>query len=161
SSSFAKRLEGAMRESSRMRVAQLVAPGTEMADASAPVSASVRTRSGRIIDDLPFARLIEMIVTGALGADDEVDLLHTGFRKLREIESLARHLPPSTGTTAHLRGPGTPDYAAVLPETPMIEVLGWMLARRETGALFVEQDPAGGTEGGEREERTRRKELYF
>jgi serine/threonine-protein kinase len=91
---------------------------------------------------------------------------------LENVDVLARHLPPSTATTSQLSGPGIPDYVAELGTTSMLEVLGWLFMRRETGALFVER-PGGGprsTRGsmpsGPPSSRTlgggaTRKELYF
>lgn len=149
---LAKRIEGVLRESSKMKAARAVSfdPPPDPVELAEPFESDIRTRDGRSIAKVPFAKLVEMIVTGELSADDEVDMMGHGFRRLEAIEILARHLPPSTGTTAQLEGPGIPDYAAVLPETPMLEVLAWLLSRRETGALFAE----GGQRGA-------RKELYF
>jgi hypothetical protein len=64
------------------------------------------------------------------------------FQRLEAIDILARHLPPSTATTSRLDGPGVPDYAAELASTTMLDVLTWLLVRRETGALFADRPAA-------------------
>lgn len=60
------------------------------------------------------------------------------FRKVESVDELSRYLMPSTTTTtAQLFEPGVPDFTAELSETSMLEVLGRMRQRRESGALFV------------------------
>ena len=87
-----------------------------------------------------FPRLIEMIATGDLLVDDEVSVMGAGFRKIGDIEALARHLLPSTSaTTGRLFEPGAPDYQVDLRDTPMLEVLARLRQKAETGALFVER----------------------
>jgi hypothetical protein len=95
-----------------------------------------------------------MIATGELMADDQVDLMGSGYRRIEEIEELSRHLLPSTSaTTGMLYQPGIPDYRATLAQTPMLEVLAHLRAAGETGALFVERRDVTGA--------PRRKELYL
>lgn len=144
-----------------------------------PMVASVRRKfypgtssvppSSRVMSDVPFSKLVELIATGQLARDDEVDV-GQGFQPIEAITPLARYLPPSTATTARLEGPGVPDYAAELPAMSMLEVLAWLLTRLESGVLFAERG-TGGDAGAtaEREARTTapavgqgglRKELY-
>ena len=153
-----QRMESALRESSAglrpsspsyssspiSQRAQTVAPQ--------PMLASVRTSAGRSLRNVPFAKLVELIVTGQLVGEDEVDMMGAGYRRLDDIELLARHLPSATGTTTQIAGPGVPDYVAELAVTPMSEVLAWLLGRLETGVLFVDRSDEG---------RGARKELYF
>lgn len=61
------------------------------------------------------------------------------------------HRAADPDATARFPGPGLPDYADLLSATPIYEVLGWILQRRETGALFVSR------EGDE----VQLRELYF
>jgi eukaryotic-like serine/threonine-protein kinase len=145
---LAKRIEGALRESTKMSVprdsTKMAVPrpgGTPLPRPTAPppALANVRTRDGRIINEVSFAKLVEFIVTGELGAEDEVAMAGQGFQQLQAIDVLARHLPPSTATTSRLDGPGVPDYAAELASTGMLDVLTWLLVRRETGALFADR----------------------
>jgi hypothetical protein len=91
------------------------------------------------LTDISFAKLVEFTVTGELGAQDEVAMAGQNFQRLEAIDVLARHLPPSTATTSRLDGPGVPDYAAELASTTMLDVLTWLLVRRETGALFADR----------------------
>ncbi|HKQ71808.1 MAG TPA: serine/threonine-protein kinase [Polyangiaceae bacterium] len=143
---LAKRIEGAIRESTKIAAVRLgtplpqraVQPGGTIPPPQAEL-ANVRMQDGRTLSDVPFAKVVEYIVTGELAADDEVAMAGVGFRRVDAIEVLARHLPPSTATTSRLDGPGVPDYAAELATTSMLEVLGWLLVRRETGALFADR----------------------
>jgi serine/threonine-protein kinase len=99
---------------------------------------SVRRGEQMVYEELPFARLLELAATGQVALDDEVSLMGAPFKRLEEIEELARHLLPSTTTTtSKLFGPGVPDFTANLYETPVLSVLARMRMRRETGALFV------------------------
>jgi serine/threonine-protein kinase len=106
------------------------------------------------LEHVPFSKLIEMIATGDLGADDEVALLGQDFRPIRDVTELSRHLLPSTtATTSRIFEPGVPDYQALLRETSMLEVLAHMRQKGETGALFVERARSMGA--------SVRKELYL
>jgi serine/threonine-protein kinase len=174
-STLAKRIEGALRESTKMAVPKIGTPlprPVERLTAPPPALANVRTSDGRIISDVSFAKLVEFIVTGELGAQDEVAMSGQGFQRLESIDVLARHLPPSTATTSRLDGPGVPDYASELASTSMLDVLTWLLVRRETGALFADRPavptrrpiPPGGTVATSMRESgfgPVRKELYF
>jgi serine/threonine protein kinase len=103
-----------------------------------PRVSSVRRGDQVLYEQLPFAKLLELSATGQVGLDDEVSLMGEPFRRVEEIEELARHLLPSTTTTTgKLFGPGVPDFNANLYETPVLAVLARMRMRRETGALFV------------------------
>lgn len=101
-------------------------------------TSSVR-RSGTIqYAELTFSALLELAATGHLELDDEVSLMGEPFRKVETVDELSHYLLPSTATTtAQLFEPGVPDFTADLSETPMLEVLGRMRQRRESGALFV------------------------
>jgi tRNA A-37 threonylcarbamoyl transferase component Bud32 len=144
---LAKRIEGVLRESTKMSVPRpggtpLPRPVERRTAAPPPALATVRTTDGRTITDVTFAKLVEFIVTGELGAQDEVSMSGEPLQRLETIDVLARHLPPSTQTTSRLDGPGVPDYAAELSNTGMLDVLTWLLVRKETGALFADR-PAG------------------
>jgi hypothetical protein len=174
---LAKRIEGVLRDSTKIAAARIGTPmpyrviERETVAPPHPSLANVRTQDGRSLDDVPFAKLIEFIVTGELGADDEVSIGAGGFQRLATVEVLARHLPPSTATTSQLQGPGVPDYVAELSVTGMLEVLGWLFAKHETGALFTERPGEGrsgpaSSLGGPPSSRmvgagATRKELYF
>ncbi|MET0593710.1 MAG: serine/threonine-protein kinase [Polyangiaceae bacterium] len=139
---LAKRIEGVLRESTKMSVPKGATPvpkPVERLTAPPPALATVRTTDGRTIPDVTFAKLVEFIVTGELGAQDEVSMSGQPFQRLEAIDVLARHLPPSTQTTSRLDGPGVPDYAAELSSTSMLDVLTWLLVRKETGALFADR----------------------
>jgi serine/threonine-protein kinase len=155
SSQLARRIEGQIRESvgrlKAVRVAgPLAASEAEPPDAAAAAafvpnaSSCARKVDGTRLDDLPFSKLIELVATGELGADDEVALFGGAFRKIREVEEIARHLLPSTSaTTGRLFQPGAPDYEADLATDSMLAVLAHMRIHQETGALFVERREQG------------------
>jgi serine/threonine protein kinase len=113
----------------------------------------VRRESGELVEGLTFARLIELIATGELTADDEVSLLGREFRRIGAVEELARHvLPSTTAVTGRVAGPGAPDYQFVLHDQSMLEALALLRSRRESGALFVVRGGNG---------RGTRKEMYL
>ena len=103
-----------------MRWAEAPPPASDPA-ASTSLS-NVRRGDGQITLGIPFAKLIEMIATGDLGADDEVALMGADFRFIRDVHELGRHLLPSTtATTSRLFEPGIPDYQVLIRDTPMLE----------------------------------------
>ena len=118
---LAKRIEGVLRDSTKMMSVKLSTPLPHRAierptvPAPHPSLAHVRTEDGRVLKDVPFAKLVEFIVTGELGPHDEVSVAGASFQRLESVDVLARHLPPSTATTSQLTGPGVPDYVAELP----------------------------------------------
>ncbi len=157
---LAQKLHTKIRDSvERMRAVRIRSNNPSQATLPAPkpisetLSRIVRA-DGRRLDDLPFAKLLEMIATGDLTGDDQVSLMGADFRRIREIDDLARHLLPSTtAVTGQLFEPGIPDYQALLRETSMLEVLARMRRQRETGVLFVERRDRTGS--------VQRKELYL
>jgi len=169
SSELAKRIEGQVRDSvQRMQAVRTRSSGAMQAvrtpsqtsivaqrpDSLPAVGSRIKRTDGHVLDDVSFAKLIEMIATGDLGADDEVALLGEPFKPIREITELARHLLPSTtATTSRIFEPGVPDYQALLRDTSMLEVLAHMRQKGETGALFVERSKSMGA--------SVRKELYL
>jgi eukaryotic-like serine/threonine-protein kinase len=150
---LAKRLEGQLRASSKSEPSFRSPGGDRSVDnmvSPAPQTsrANIRTHEGNVFPDVPFSRLVELIVTGELTGRDEVDMDGSGFRQVQSIDVLARHLPQGTATTTRMDGPGIPDYAAELQTTSMLEVMGWLLQRRETGALFAERPYIAPPESG-------------
>jgi serine/threonine-protein kinase len=106
-----------------------------------------------MLSGLNFARIVELIATGELGGNDEVSLLGGAFRRIADIEELARHvLPSTTAITGRVSGPGAPDYQFILADQPMLEALAVLRQRGETGALFVVRGLNG---------RGARKEIYL
>ena len=128
--------------------------GVSSQASSVPEPASaVKREDGSVIDQVPFAKLVEMIAVGDLSGGDLVSLMGAEYCEIREIDELARHLMPSTTqTTGHQFELGVPDYAAELADTPLIDVLAKMRRDRETGALFVQRREAVAD---------RRKEIYL
>jgi serine/threonine-protein kinase len=114
----------------------------------------VRRANGELLEGLTLARVIELIATGELQAYDEVSLLGRDFRKIGEIDELARHvLPSTTAVTGRVAGPGAPDYQFVLSDQSMLEALALLRSRSETGALFIVRGGNGS--------RGTRKEMYL
>ncbi|HEY6081239.1 MAG TPA: serine/threonine-protein kinase [Polyangiaceae bacterium] len=173
SSELVKRIEGQIRDSvQRMQAVRTRSSGSMQAvtgvatttgsvavkrpDVSVVTESGSRVRrtDGTVLEQVTFAKLIEMIATGDLGGDDEVALIGSDFRPIRDINELARHLLPSTtATTSRIFEPGVPDYQALLRDTSMLEVLAHMRQKGETGALFVERARSMGA--------SVRKELYL
>lgn len=124
-----------------------------------PKPSYVRTVDGRLLGPFAYAKLIELVVTGRLDADDHVDFLGAGFQPLADIDELARHLAPRSSVTRQVEGPGTPDFQGFAAERYDEEVggaiepgiataMGFAASRRATGVLLAQH-------GG------RRKEIYF
>jgi serine/threonine-protein kinase len=169
SSELAKRIEGQIRDSvQRMQAVRTRSSGAMQAvrgpsqtsivaqrpELSVDAGSRVKRTDGQVVEQVPFAKLIEMIATGDLGGEDEVALMGEDFRPIRDINELARHLLPSTtATTSRIFEPGVPDYQALLRDTSMLEVLAHMRQKGETGALFVERSKSMGA--------SVRKELYL
>ena len=169
STQLAERLQGQIRDSvERMRAVKgvtsssdataLIEPHEPVPSSVAPVTgrvpAKVRFADGRVMADVALARLIEMIVVGDIRGEDEVALMGDDFSRVRDIESLARHLLPSTtATTGRLFEVGVPDYQASIRDMPMLQILARLRSNVETGALFVERRDRTGL--------PRRKEIYL
>jgi serine/threonine-protein kinase len=113
----------------------------------------VRRTGTQAVEDLTFARLVELIATGELHGNDEVSLMGSDFRRIADVEELARHvLPSTTAVTGRVSGPGAPDYQFVLSDQSMLDALALLRSRHETGALFVLRGGNG---------RGTRKEMYL
>lgn len=165
SSQLARQIEDQVRDSvQRMRAARARSSSGGMAavrealplgEPAASLSLSnVRRADGQTLVGVTFPKLIEMIATGDLSADDEVSLMGQEYRFIRDIHELGRHLLPSTtATTSRLFEPGVPDYQVLLKDTPMLDVLAYMRQKGESGALFVER--------GSNTVSSSRKEIYL
>jgi serine/threonine-protein kinase len=164
SSQLARQIEGQVRDSvQRMRAVRARSSGGMAAVREAPPFtdppatlslSNVRRGDGQTLSGVTFPKLIEMIATGDLTADDEVSLMGQEYRFIRDVHELGRHLLPSTtATTSRLFEPGIPDYQVLLKDTPMLEVLAYMRQKGETGALFVERGAHSGSSS--------RKEIYL
>jgi serine/threonine-protein kinase len=113
----------------------------------------VRRTGTQNIEDLTFAHLVELIATGELHGNDEVSIMGSEFRRIADVEELARHvLPSTTAVTGRVSGPGAPDYQFVLSDQSMLDALALLRSRHETGALFVLRGGNG---------RGTRKEMYL
>lgn len=118
----------------------------------APLVLEVRRSNRAPRKDVAFTKLIEMIATGQVGPDDEVDL-GGGFLPVGRISMLSRYLPVRTGTTTKkVQGPGVPDYAEELESKDMLDVMAWVLKSEQDGVLFAERD---------HHDTHVRKEMYF
>ena len=160
---LARKLEHKIRSSSQNLQAvraQSSVPELKVTRAAArPVSlpAEIPPRVKRIgstgIEETNFAHLVELIATGELHANDEVSLLGGEYRRIADIQELARHvLPSTTAVTGRVYGPGAPDYQFVLSDQSMLEALALLRSRAESGALFVVRGGNG---------RGTRKEMYL
>ncbi|MFO0677455.1 MAG: DUF4388 domain-containing protein [Polyangiaceae bacterium] len=114
----------------------------------------VKTFSGHITGPFTFAALVESLATGLVGKDDYVDFMGRGYRRVGDLEDLVRYLPAVTATSGGVLGLGTPDFSDDLRSTPFGTILLRILAKNETGVLFVEL-PESTLDTGTH------KELYF
>jgi serine/threonine-protein kinase len=113
----------------------------------------VKRLGSKTVEEMNFAHLVELIATGELHGSDEVALMGSEYRRIADIEELARHvLPSTTAVTGRVYGPGAPDYQFVLSDQSMLEALALLRGRAETGALFVIRGGNG---------RGTRKEMYL
>ena len=113
----------------------------------------VKRLGSKTVEEMNFAHLVELIATGELHGSDEVALMGSEYRRIADIEELARHvLPSTTAVTGRVYGPGAPDYQFVLSDQSMLEALALLRSRAESGALFVIRGGNG---------RGTRKEMYL
>ena len=110
----------------------------------------IRFAGGEEIGPIAFARIIEMIVTGQLGSDDQVDLMGQGLRRVALIDLLERHLPDAA-TTRSVRTPGPPDATFELSAKPLLAILGQLGRDEESGFLLIEGKPPGESSYSRRE----------
>jgi len=121
----------------------------------APLPSLVVTAAGARHGPWAFARLVEAIATGEVGAGDRVSYMGRAPSRVDEVEELVRFLPAKTTTTTNrVKGPGAPDFHDDLRNTTMVDVLLRILEIQDTGVLFAEGTMDGRTPSG-------RKELYF
>jgi eukaryotic-like serine/threonine-protein kinase len=142
SASAARRLEGAVLETRALTAKPR--PTRESSPPSAratlpeePVGCRLKPVGGEP-REIGLPKVIEMLVTGQLGALDQVDL-GDGFHPISKIAMLARYLAPNTATTKRLEGPGVPDFVGTVSVGGLNEALAWIAKRAETGVLFAEQ----------------------
>jgi serine/threonine protein kinase len=107
-----------------------------------------------------FARLMEALATGQIDRGDRIDFVGRGFRLAEDIEELERFFAASSAATSEVDGPGAPDLNDALSPRALLDVLAYVLRRRETGVLFVERE-ASPDDHGVSAGRGDRKELYF
>jgi eukaryotic-like serine/threonine-protein kinase len=124
-----------------------------------PLPSHVRTADGRKLGPLPYAKLIELVVTGRLSPDDQVDFMGTGFMPLGDIDELARHLAPASSVTKQLQGPGSPDWHGFAAERYDEEVGGAIEPGVATALSFAATREAAGVLLAQHG--TTRKEIYF
>jgi serine/threonine-protein kinase len=123
----------------------------------------VLKRDGTELGPWEFARLMEALATGQVERGDRVDFVGRGFRLVEEMEEFARFFPapPPTGTTAQIKGAGTPDLKDQIGAETILKVLMLVLAQRETGVLFAERPQLPPGPHDDAPSRGGRKELYF
>jgi hypothetical protein len=113
----------------------------------------VRRGGKSAVEEMTFAHLVELIATGELHGHDEVSLMGGDFRRITDVDELARHVfPTTTADTGRVSGPGAPDYQFVLSDQSMLEALALLRGKAESGALFVLRGGNG---------RGTRKEMYL
>ncbi|WP_394848308.1 protein kinase [Pendulispora brunnea] len=127
----------------------------------APLPSLVVAADGTRRGPWSFARLVEAIATGDVGARDRVAFMGRELARVDEVEELVRFLPAkTTTTTSQVKGPGAPDFHDDLHTTTMVDVLLRILEVQDTGVLFAEGSIETG-KGDDGKTTSGRKELYF
>jgi eukaryotic-like serine/threonine-protein kinase len=137
---------------------QPASPSDNVTAEFTPLPSQVRTSDGRLLGPFPYAKLVELVVTGRLSSEDEIDFMGTGFVPLSEIDELARHLAPRSTVTKQLQGPGAPDWHGFAAERydediggaiepGIATALSYIASREASGVLIAQQG-------------SRRKEIY-
>lgn len=100
----------------------------------------VRTQSGQVLGQWPYARVVEAVSTGKLGRADRVSVSGQAYKAIEEITDLARHLPPSslTPVTRERQAPPAPHETTRLDDGGIITALAGAVVRRETGLWLCE-----------------------
>lgn len=124
-----------------------------------PAPSHVKTSDGRVIGPLTYAKLVELVATGRVAEEDQVDFFGTGYVPVTDIEELARLLAPRSTVTCKIEGPGSAVWQAPAAEQfdPNIggaiepgaaAALAYVASRRATGVLLAQAED-------------RHKEIYF
>ncbi len=124
---------------------------------AAPSWIRLQSGGGERLGPYSYPALVELIVTGKLGPDDEVDFMGSGFSRLVHIDYLARHVGARTSETTAVEGPGAPDWRGFAAETTDLSepadpgiaaALSWIASHAADGVLLAST-------------KNHRKELYF
>lgn len=141
-------------------VSVLPAPASDRVTAPfAPPPSHVRTTDGQLLGPLTYAKLVELVVTGHIGGDDQVDFMGTGFVPLVDVDELSRHLAPRSTVTKQVSGPGAPDWHGFAAERYDEEVGGAIEPGIATALAFVAGRRASGVLLAQHG--VLRKEVYF
>lgn len=100
----------------------------------------VVTQDGARYGPWPYAKVVEAVATGRVGADDQVIVAGADALPVREVAELRRHLPPSSvrTITEDRDAPRPPDEEVDLADESFVTALGRLVARRDTGLLLCE-----------------------
>lgn len=105
-----------------------------------PLRYQVRTADGEVLGAWPYARVVQAVSTGKLGAADRVSVAGKAFRRLDEVPELRRHLRPSD------MPPMAAAQAAIeslehfaIPDGGMVRALTGSALRSDTGLWLCEQ----------------------
>ena len=101
----------------------------------------IRTTDGRQHGPWSFARAVEAVATAEVGPEDQVSIGETQFQKVRDVTSLARHVPMrSLGSIAPpAAAPVPPNLTFDLENGGFIRVLATAASNAFTGLLLCEQ----------------------
>jgi serine/threonine-protein kinase len=124
-----------------------------------PAPSHVKTSDGRVIGPLTYAKLVELVATGRVAEEDQVDFFGTGYVPVTDIEELARLLAPRSSVTCKIEGPGSAVWQAPAAEQFDANIggaidpgaaaaLAYVASRRATGVLLAQAED-------------RHKEIYF
>ncbi|MBI5488288.1 MAG: protein kinase [Deltaproteobacteria bacterium] len=97
---------------------------------------------------LAYAEVVEAVLNGGIGANDQVSVNNGPFRPVNAVPDLQGHLPLRTPTTSHIDGPGLPDRQGLFATDTVAGVFLVLARSRDTGLLVADSGAA-------------RKEVYF
>ncbi|MFI5298280.1 MAG: serine/threonine protein kinase [Polyangiales bacterium] len=99
----------------------------------------VKLVDGRVFGPISYAKVLELAATGNLPDDAEVDFMGRGFRRVRDVPELARHVEPRSVTTLRISTPDAPDWSGPI-RIPLAE---GVIAAGTSGASIEESTDPG------------------
>lgn len=114
--------------------------------------ALLRSAGAQSSQSVSYTELVALAASGKLEGSDEVALFGGEFEPVSRIPALARHVVPSSSAlTSEVSPLGPPDYCVGLNETPLLALIGRLLAKGAKGLLVVEHEGGG---------QSQRKDIY-
>lgn len=101
-----------------------------------------KTKDGREIGPVTYAKAVEMIVTGVLLGDEFVSKNNEKYKPILELEEFERHLNAPTPITKDMDFPTKPEkYGIIDSPYTLIQLIFELLDQKENGILLVKCGP--------------------